>query len=75
MNNKGKTEQSDATKSSLIDRRYFLKASSAAVVAAAAVVAVGVADPNQVNPSKENSVEPEKPDKSKVHWQAGWMAF
>lgn len=74
MNNE---HQNDPTsKTGLIDRRFFLKATSAtvAVVAAATVLPVAAAE-HQIPESETKLPATGDTSKTNKHWHAGWMAF
>jgi hypothetical protein len=67
-----KEETSDVPASAILDRRYFLKASTAAV--ALAVTGTILSDAvkvsaEEVAPIQKDSTNPEK------QYKAGWMAF
>ena len=72
-------EQQNNTKpkTGLIDRRFFLKASSAAIAATAvagSVISTSVAE----NPAANAVNTPgstEEHSQTNKHWKAGWMAF
>lgn len=67
-----KIEPNDTVKESkLIDRRFFLKASTSAVAVAAAVTAIPTIvreETTETPPSVSN-------DTTAKQWKAGWMAF
>lgn len=67
-----KIEPNDTVKESkLIDRRFFLKASTSAVAVAAAVTAIPTIvreETTETPPSVSN-------DTTTKQWKAGWMAF
>ena len=68
------------SKSSLIDRRFFLKASSATVVATAAgsLIAASIAE-NQIPAADTDATNipavTEGNNETNKQWKAGWMAF
>jgi hypothetical protein len=60
-------------KSSLLDRRNFLKASTA--VLSLAVSGKVVSELTETPPAEENNKQKTDPAKPKAHFKAGWMAF
>jgi hypothetical protein len=61
------------SKTGLIDRRFFLKASSATVAAVAAgtLIPASIAE----NGVADKPVVPDHQNEPKKQWKAGWMAF
>lgn len=67
-----KIEPNDTVKESkLIDRRFFLKASTSAVAVAAAVTAI----PTMVREESTETPPSVSNDTTNKQWKAGWMAF
>lgn len=68
------------SKTGLIDRRFFLKASTATVVAVAAGTVIPASIGEKPIPAAENDVASipvatDHNNDTNKHWQAGWMAF
>jgi hypothetical protein len=74
MNNENQNDPN--TNKGLIDRRFFLKASSATVaaVAAGSLIATSVAD-DQISVAKNEGGVPDGSSETGKQWKAGWMAF